>query len=159
MDDSYDSSAPVGTHQNSLPPIADETYEGTHEGDLSLSELSVNIQPGPSRSQPFSLLARPSLPPEEPMPEEENEDVGNETARPVEDHDEEKDVKTHSVARSREERLRQDLFTLRKLNAGLAIYNDALSDTKSSTEVSIGIPFLIVHALIVGHPRSELPNN
>ncbi len=41
-----------------------------------------------------------------------------------------------SVAYNREERLRQDLFVLRKLNTAFSGYNEALGDVHSGTEVS-----------------------
>ena len=61
MDDSYDSSLNLKAKIKSTPPVADASYA---DQELSLSELSV---PGPSgrpSQQPFSLLARPSQPPE-----------------------------------------------------------------------------------------------
>ncbi|EJD03332.1 uncharacterized protein FOMMEDRAFT_20453 [Fomitiporia mediterranea MF3/22] len=68
------------------------------------------------------------------MPEEEDvaeDEAGNVTARPEEDSE----ARAQSIARSREERLRQDLFVLRKLNEGFAVYNNALSGAKSTTEL------------------------
>ncbi|PAV19023.1 hypothetical protein PNOK_0586700 [Pyrrhoderma noxium] len=94
--------------------------------------------PSSSRAKPFSLLARPSKPPD-PEPAildteeaivDEGEEVGNETVGPAASEDE----RGRSTVRSKEDRLRQDLFVLRKLNEGFALYKNALSDTKSSTE-------------------------
>jgi hypothetical protein len=53
------------------------------------------------------------------------------TVRAIEDPD-----PTHLAARSREERLRSDLFVLRQLNGAFATYNDALRETQAGTEVS-----------------------
>lgn len=70
--------------------------------------------------------------------EEWEEDDGNDsnaaadvTVRAGEDAD-----PTHLAARSREEKLRSDLFVLRQLNGAFAAYNDALRATQSGTEVS-----------------------
>ncbi|KAL5507013.1 hypothetical protein ACEPAH_6469 [Sanghuangporus vaninii] len=136
MEDSYDSSVPLDTRYRSVSPLANATYESAQPGDLSLSDLSTNNEiPGPSRPMPFSLLARPLRPPQTPQnPPEEVEDVGNETARPVEEDEEDEETRAQFAAQSREERLRQDLFVLRKINAGLAVYNEALSGTRTSTE-------------------------
>ncbi|KAL5484928.1 hypothetical protein ACEPAI_7570 [Sanghuangporus weigelae] len=137
MEDSYDSSVPLDARYRSVSPLANATYESAQPGDLSLSDLSTNNEiPGPSRQMPFSLLARPLRPPQTPQnPQEEVEDVGNETARPVEEEGEEnEETRAQFAAQSREERLRQDLFVLRKINTGLAVYNEALSGTRTSTE-------------------------
>ncbi|KAL5528166.1 hypothetical protein ACEPAF_7302 [Sanghuangporus sanghuang] len=136
MEDSYDSSVPLDARYRSISPLANATYESAQPGDLSLSDLSTNNEiPGPSRQMPFSLLARPLRPPQTPQnPQEEVEDVGNETARPVEEEEEDEETRAQFAAQSREERLRQDLFVLRKINAGLAVYNEALSGTRTSTE-------------------------
>lgn len=68
--------------------------------------------------------------------EELEEDDGNDgnaaadvTVRASEDAD-----PTQLVARSREEKLRSDLFVLRQLNGAFAAYNDALRATQSGTE-------------------------
>lgn len=70
--------------------------------------------------------------------EEGEEDDGNDsnaaadvTVRAGEEAD-----PTHLAARSREEKLRSDLFVLRQLNGAFAAYNDALRATQSGTEVS-----------------------
>lgn len=131
MDDSYDASLNLKAKIKSASPIADASYA---DQELSLSELSV---PGPSgrpSQQPFSLLARPSQPPEPDVAiQEETEgpaEQGEEKVETVEDQ-------VKSAVHEREERLRQDLFVLRKLNAGFVTYNEALAETRSSTEVRI----------------------
>lgn len=43
---------------------------------------------------------------------------------------------THLAVRSREDKLRSDLFVLRQLNGAFAAYNDALRATQAGTEVS-----------------------
>ncbi|KAI5120301.1 hypothetical protein M0805_005805 [Coniferiporia weirii] len=131
MDASYES---FDSHYLAGSQIGDASYDGPEDADLSLSELSLNEKPGPPAgpSQPFSLLARPSQPPEPDIAELQDDiedEVGNETELP---RDEE--AMALSMARTREDRLGQDLFVLRKLNSGLAMYNDALGDTRSSAE-------------------------
>ena len=45
------------------------------------------------------------------------------------------DTRMQSVSRSREERLRHDLFVMRKLNDAFSLYIDSLSSAQSATEV------------------------
>lgn len=120
--------------------------------DLSLSELSLNDKPiaGPSK-QPFSLLARPSLatsPHEEVVDvqdeqdEEQSDEVEGRDRNGDEEAGDDAEEATHrveskrSVAHNRDERLRQDLFVLRKLNSVFSTYNEALGDVQSGSEVS-----------------------
>ena len=42
------------------------------------------------------------------------------------------------AAKTREEKLQHDLFVLKKLNAAFEVYKEALKETKSSTDVSLG---------------------
>ncbi len=133
--------------------------------DLSLSELSLNDRPIPGSSkQPFSLLARPStstspreVDDDDNLHEESifDQDQADEHADDVQErvgddelveaaaaaHAEEEEAtqraeSKRSVAYNREERLRQDLFVLRKLNTAFSGYNEALGDVHSGTEVS-----------------------
>ncbi|THH08380.1 hypothetical protein EW145_g2742 [Phellinidium pouzarii] len=135
MDDSYESSVPLRSRFYSASPIGDTTYDGQENADLSLSELSLNgkAEAGAGPSQPFSLLARPSQPSEPDITIQEDRNEDDVIEKEVEIVDDE-EARTRSVARTRDERLRHDLFVLRKLNSGLAVYTDALSDTRSSTE-------------------------
>ena len=51
--------------------------------------------------------------------------------------DEEAEIrKARKAARTREEKLQNDLFLLKKLNSAFSLYTDALRTTQSSTEVS-----------------------
>ncbi|KAH8119552.1 hypothetical protein DFH11DRAFT_452689 [Phellopilus nigrolimitatus] len=144
MDDSFESPVPLKARFHSASPLADTTYGGPENADLSLSELSLNEKPGPSAgpSRPFSLLARPLRPPEPQPPEPDIAKLEVEDEADGNDSDiveseivvEDEETRLKSMARTREERLRQNLFVLRKLNSGFAVYNDALSDTRSSTE-------------------------
>jgi hypothetical protein len=45
--------------------------------------------------------------------------------------------RARKAARTREEKLQNDLFLLKKLNSAFSLYTDALRTTQSSTEVSI----------------------
>jgi hypothetical protein len=67
--------------------------------------------------------------------EEDDGNDGNAAADVTVRANEEADP-THLAARSREEKLRSDLFVLRQLNGAFAAYNDALRATQSGTEVS-----------------------
>lgn len=54
-----------------------------------------------------------------------------------EDEDEEAQIRrARKAARTREEKLQNDLFLLKKLNGAFSLYTDALRATQSSTEVS-----------------------
>lgn len=131
----------------------------TSDANFSLSDT-----PSSSRAKPFSLLARPSKPPD-PEPAildteeaivDEGEEIGNETVGPAASEDE----RGHSIVRSREDRLRQDLFVLRKLNEGFSLYKNALSDTKSSTEASLHYIFAYFYlAYLLYQLLSLLLNN
>lgn len=144
----------IGSSSHSTGPGGD---------DLSLSELYLDTRPpqqlAQARNNPktrpsiaqalgfgapivHSEEARVSGVPEEEgeggrvAEEEWEEDDGNDgntaadvTVRANEDAD-----PTHLAARSREEKLRSDLFVLRQLNGAFAAYNDALRATQSGTE-------------------------
>lgn len=108
-----------------------DVYDGAGDADLSLSELSLNEKPVAGPSQPFSLLARPSQVYGTDEPEDEGEGIPDDEDQPEADPE----VRQRSVARSREERLRQDLFVLQKLNASLSVYNEALHEVETSNDV------------------------
>ena len=112
----------------------------TRSDDLSLSELS--IVPQPSAARPFSLLARPpQQDPATPVRDpaiDANVEEGTSRANVSYAEGETE----HVVTQTREEKLRSDLFTLRKLNSVFAVYNEALAATESGTEVRrIGVPY------------------
>lgn len=139
MDDSYEAS--FRFKEQSF--VADNKKT---DPDLSLSELSIPSQSSRPVKQPFSLLARPSQAPEPeldiPSNEEQEENVKDDYANA-----EEPEAQVKDATRDREERLRQDLFVLRKLNAGFATYTEALAETRSATEVC----HLILLLKSVGH--------
>lgn len=110
-----------------------DNYDGAGDADLSLSELSLNEKPVAGPSQPFSLLARPSQVYGTNEPEDEDQLIPDAEEQPEVDPE----VRQRSVARSREERLRQDLFVLQKLNASFSVYNEALHEVETSNDVSM----------------------
>ena len=58
-----------------------------------------------------------------------------------EEGDEEVQIRrARKSARTREEKLQNDLFLLKKLNSAFSLYTDALRTTQSSTEVSRCVP-------------------
>ena len=146
---SSDSSVPLSSRFQSLSPIANTVYDVPESADLSLTELSLNDRPAPSSpKQPFSLLARPPVAPEEPPAEKEAEGDRSEVQ-------EVQEANRRSAARTREDRLRHDLFVLQKLNSAFAVYNDALSDTQSSTEVCLSASRCIrAHEQRTAHRRA-----
>lgn len=149
-------------------------YRSTEaDADLSISELSIQDAPSGSSSnasavRPFSLLGRPASAEkhdvatknqQEPLHEEEElENVEPETQNDQDDEvkmltpeeaqaDAVKDAEKlkKSNATSKEERLQHDLFVLQKLNAAFSLYNDALRDTDSGTEVRALYWMCIIH--------------
>ena len=97
--------------------------------DLSSSDLlSVHDLPQGDRSQSHAV------------DEEHEEDEVEKDLREEgdgEDEDEEAQIRrARKAARTREEKLQNDLFLLKKLNGAFSLYTDALRATQSSTEVS-----------------------
>ncbi|KAH9929492.1 uncharacterized protein BXZ73DRAFT_90357 [Epithele typhae] len=118
------------------PDISSSSASRTGPGgaDLSLSELSLSTRPEPKLTlrRPFSLLAQPQTPePDESAFAHDGEDGAGGEATMTQ---EEQEKARRAATRTREERLQQDLFLLRKLNAAFDVYKDALRATKSSTD-------------------------
>ena len=95
--------------------------------DLSSSDLfSAHDSPQGDRSQSHAVDDEHEDEVEEGLPEGE-EDEGE---------DEEAQIRrARKAARTREEKLQNDLFLLKKLNSAFSLYTDALRATQSSTEV------------------------
>ncbi|KAJ3476413.1 hypothetical protein NLI96_g11170 [Meripilus lineatus] len=100
--------------------------------DLSLSELSLVDRPETVRRRPFSLLAQPLASEESAIAEEDDDDGLDETMRV-----QNAEAARKEAAKTREAKLQQDLFILKKLNAVLETYKGALRETRSNTEVLI----------------------
>ena len=96
----------------------------TSPDDLSISELSLSDQ----TLKPFTLLAAPEP---EIDPEESDEPAAQQSQK--------------QSAKAREEKLQSDIFILRKLNASLELFNEALQDTGSANQV-------ILHFIPNPHP-------
>ncbi|KZS98460.1 hypothetical protein SISNIDRAFT_546403 [Sistotremastrum niveocremeum HHB9708] len=130
--------ARFSSHEESLISLT-----GPGGADLSLSELSINDLPSTSKptSQPFSLFAQ-SMPTsvhderqEQDLSEELQEEYSDEEEGDVPVGEERPAVGGPSASvRSRDERLQNDLYILRKINATFAQYNEALRETQTSTE-------------------------
>ena len=132
MDNDSHSSVSLGNRFYSESPIADTSYDNAGDADLSLSELSVTDRPEPGSSrQPFSLLAKGALVSES-LSDKKAEGDNNEDQEPSEDNEENQ---RRSAVKAREERLTQDLFVLRKLNAAFSVYTDALCEARSARDV------------------------
>lgn len=124
--------------------------------DLSLSDLSLDDRSkqnvGGIPRRPFSLLAKPfqkkplfrATQNESAIVDEEEEVGEGEDQEEAEEDEglnqtmtqEDLEARRREVAKTREEKLQNDLFVLRKLNGAFDVYKQALKDTKSSTEVS-----------------------
>jgi hypothetical protein len=124
------------------PPFRSSSHTGPGGADLSLSELYVSDRSEDAPlSKPFSLLPQRDGNAEKPQYDEEDNDVFSGGCVQEGEADEgdatmmDKGKRSSTAARSREERLQHDLFVLKKLNTSFSLYNDALKDTRSSTEV------------------------
>ncbi|KAA1473935.1 hypothetical protein DENSPDRAFT_931300 [Dentipellis sp. KUC8613] len=136
--DSIDSGMPSGSRLlsespgfASFPSSSSIPSTGPGGDDLSLSELSLTDRR--SKQKPFSLLAQPTDNHDSvDVDENDNaeEDEGKELAGGVEDEE----AKERLAARMREEKLQNDLFVLKKLNAAFNVYNKALAETESATD-------------------------
>jgi len=117
------------------PPFLSQSHTGPGGADLSLSELYISDRndDSPAATRPFSLL------PERNGGIEEERSFFSDSGGVVEEEDEEATIHKRrdsaGEARQREERLQRDLFVLKKLNASFSLYNEALKDARSSTEV------------------------
>lgn len=129
--------APSGSRLLSESPLSAAYQSSSHTGpggdDLSLSELDLTAR---EPERPFSLFARPKTPQRTvPIPEPPSGDDDGDDAHEQEGGEEDEEKRARSQARTREEKLQNDLFVLRKLNATFGVYNDALRETESATEV------------------------
>ena len=105
------------------PLIGRSNDPGLSSSDL----LSVHDLPRGDRSQSHAV------------DEERDEDEVEEVLR-EEDEGEEEEAqvrRARKAARTREEKLQNDLFLLKKLNGAFSLYTDALLATQSSTEVGL----------------------
>jgi hypothetical protein len=144
-----------------FPSDSSHSRTGPGGDDLSISELSLS-DPESILNKPFSLLARfnpkPVPPPTTtttttteynedlttptranlksgPVPEvaEEKEDEAHVGDVEVEDEDEE--VLNKRAQEKRDEKLKSDIFILKKLNAAFEQFHDSLEETGSANEV------------------------
>lgn len=143
--------------QFSFESASSSTHTGPGGDDLSLSELCLDdslpkeapptrhnskTRPsiaqalgfgGPLDDQSGDLSVLDALDEEEDAGAPEDEE-GAEADVTVRVADEDVD-KTSIAAQSREEKMQSDLFVLRQLNGVFAVYNDALREAQSGTEV------------------------
>lgn len=113
-------------------PSHSSSFSNTGPGgdDLSLSELSIADRTS-LFSKPFTLLAEPS-PPEKPAdtPGNGSSDVEPEQAADVNGRS-----RRQVDEKQREEKLRSDLFILKKLNSAFSLFHEALDESGSANEV------------------------
>lgn len=133
---------------------------GPGEDDLSISELSLSDS---ILNKPFSLLAKFNPKPPPPPPTNHAEDLTTptridvknvagplETQNIVEEHEDEDHDRDAEVERAdkedeevvrqraqekRDEKLKSDIFILKKLNAAFELFHDSLEETGSANEV------------------------
>jgi hypothetical protein len=135
--DSSDLTLPAsGSRLLSESPLPSAPHTGHGGNDLSLSELSLSDRTEIFQ-KPFSLLARPEPEPSTPTRKlgddgcdnADGQDEGNE-------RDEDMERSKRHAAKLREEKLKSDIFILKKLNASFATFNEALENTGSANDVS-----------------------
>ncbi|KAF9012352.1 hypothetical protein BDQ17DRAFT_1343737 [Cyathus striatus] len=111
-----------------------ESENGPTGEDLSISELSLSDKHSVF-SKPFSLLAKTL----QVTPRNES-DVVSHPARESEDDGERNgsfdnnQASTRDSSKKREEKLRSDMFILKKLNTSFAMFHEALESTESANE-------------------------
>lgn len=132
-----------GSRLMSESPLHANSSSNHSEDDLSLADLSLTerSQPRNLQRRPFSLLAQPrfgdqtqddsAVEDEDAVDPTAGDDPFDQTMTP-----EEVERVKKLAAKTREEKLESDLFILRKLNSAFGVYQDALKETQSSTEVS-----------------------
>ncbi|KAF8345855.1 hypothetical protein F5887DRAFT_1061506 [Amanita rubescens] len=98
--------------------------------DLSLSELSIADPTSSIFSKPFTLLAEPS-PPEKPADTPGN---GSTNAAPEQAAEVDGRSRRQVDEKQREEKLRSDLFILKKLNSAFSLFHEALDESGSANE-------------------------
>ena len=105
----------------------------SNHADLSSSDL-VSVHDLPQRDRGQSQAAEDER--DEGEVEEGLREEGEGGEDEGEDEDEEAEIRrARKAARTREEKLQNDLFLLKKLNSAFSLYTDALRATQSSTEV------------------------
>jgi hypothetical protein len=147
-----------------FPSDSSQSRTGPGGDDLSISELSLS-DPDSILNKPFSLLAKfnPKPPPplttttnynEDPVtptranskigpaPEvqdvrEEDEAHGGDAEVEDEDEDEDEEVVRQRAREKRDEKLKSDIFILKKLNAAFEQFHDSLEETNSANEVRV----------------------
>lgn len=114
--------------------MASESTSSSHtrheQGELSLSDLSLRDRDD-IMSKPFSLLAQsePVTPPQQTSTLGEVEDEGEGYEETSLEHTEKQ------TGKAREEKLQNDVFILKKLNASFSAFNEAMEATGSINDV------------------------
>ncbi|TFK44726.1 hypothetical protein BDQ12DRAFT_730752 [Crucibulum laeve] len=137
--DSSDISLPSsGSQLLSLSPMlpTDDSESNPADNDLSISELSLSDRTA-MLDKSFTLLAHDDrLPSTLTRPEKTPGEEDGEKTYDQEDMREGDDVEQikRNSAKSREEKLRGDIFVIRKLNASFATFNEALQETATAND-------------------------
>lgn len=127
--DSSDITFTSGSRLLSESPPAPSSSSNSHSqtghggDDLSISELSLADRPTPQPSN-YDHSS------DDPFNDDSVDGIADTTALPQSD-----EQTRRQAAKLREEKLQRDLFILKKLNSSFALFNDALKDTKTGTEV------------------------
>jgi hypothetical protein len=142
---SYDSSFDLPSSASGSRLLSDSSHlPPASDADLSLSELSLNPAPETNHRRPFSIIPQRkheldhSFADETVLADEtalfEHDDEEHGVVDGATEDDEE--ARRSTAARTHEERLQHDIFMLRKMNATLEGFHEALKVTRKNREAS-----------------------
>ena len=138
-----------GSHLLSMdtPTFTSESRTGPGGDDLSLSELSIS-NPDSIMSKPFSLLANfnPRTRPVDPTTPTrlnesevitEDQQLASDSKEVEGDLEDERDAEViqRNAQEARDEKLKSDIFILKKLNAAFDLFHEALEETGDANQV------------------------
>jgi hypothetical protein len=115
------------------------SHTGPGGDDLSLSELSLAYRPTPPPSTSTSFI--PDHPSHRDPFDDDHHDYGVDGDHGEPDSPRSLEQTTRDATKTREDKLQRDLFILKKLNSSFALFNDALKDTQTGTEVRLCVTF------------------
>lgn len=140
---SHSGSRLLSVDSPTFPSGSSRSHTGPGGDDLSTSELSIS-DPDSIMNKPFSLLARYNPPQSHndlATSTSQNESVASPEGRLTEEGDvgpvqeEDAEATRKKTEELRDEKLKSDLFILKKLNAAFELFEEALEETCSANEV------------------------
>ena len=144
--------------------LSEDSFLPSEQDDLSLSELSLADQA--YNPKPFSLLAQPAatssktdrpVTPENTHPPEDDDEGtprdhdrdndGNNDGDDDLDTPEGQERRAQKATKAREEKLQNDMFILKKLNAAFETFHGALDEAGSANQVRTNSIYLFSHKM------------